>query len=119
MFFDIEGDPFYEDGLEYLWGLTCVEDGEETFRAFWGRDRTEEKQAFEGFIDFVIARRERHPEHARLPLRSLRANGDRALDGIRMRRARTRSTSCCARTCSWISTEWSSRRFESLSRATR
>ena len=25
----------------------------ETFRAFWGRDRAEEKQAFEAFIDFV------------------------------------------------------------------
>ena len=36
VFFDIEGDPFYEDGLEYLWGVTYVEDGEPTFRAFWG-----------------------------------------------------------------------------------
>jgi uncharacterized protein len=61
VFFDIEGDPFYEDGLEYLWGVSYVQDGKETFRAFWGRDRAEEKQAFEGFIDFVTTRRERYP----------------------------------------------------------
>jgi predicted RecB family nuclease len=62
VFFDIEGDPFYEDGLEYLWGVTYLEDGEETFKPFWGTDRTEEKRAFEGFIDFVVERRERYPD---------------------------------------------------------
>ena len=62
VFFDIEGDPFYEDGLEYLWGVTYVDDGDECFRAFWGRDRAEEKRAFEDFIDFVIERRRRYPD---------------------------------------------------------
>jgi predicted RecB family nuclease len=55
LFFDMEGDPFYEDGLEYLFGVTRVEDDEPVFRAFWGRDRAEEKHAFEAFIDFVMA----------------------------------------------------------------
>lgn len=62
VFFDIEGDPFYEDGLEYLWGVTFVEDGEERFVPLWGKDRAEEKRAFEDFIDFVIERRQLYPE---------------------------------------------------------
>lgn len=61
LFFDIEGDPFYDEGLEYLWGVTYLEDGEPTFRAFWGLDPTQEKAAFEAFVDFVFERRERYP----------------------------------------------------------
>jgi predicted RecB family nuclease len=62
IFFDIEGDPFYDEGLEYLWGATYIEDGEPTFKAFWGTDRAGEKTAFEEFVDFVFERRERFPE---------------------------------------------------------
>ncbi|HKI86118.1 MAG TPA: TM0106 family RecB-like putative nuclease, partial [Thermoanaerobaculia bacterium] len=62
VFFDIEGDPFYDEGLEYLWGATYLEDGEPTFKAFWGTDRSGEKTAFEEFVDFVFERRERFPE---------------------------------------------------------
>lgn len=62
LFFDMEGDPFYEgDGLEYLFGVTRVEDGELAFRAFWARNRREEKLAFEAFIDFVIAALDEDP----------------------------------------------------------
>lgn len=62
VFFDIEGDPFYDEGLEYLWGATYIENGEPTFKAFWGTDRASEKTAFEEFVDFVFERRERFPE---------------------------------------------------------
>lgn len=63
LYFDIEGDPFYEDGLEYLWGVTRVrDDATSEFRAFWGRDRAEEKHTFEDFIDFVTAQLEAHPD---------------------------------------------------------
>jgi predicted RecB family nuclease len=61
LFFDIEGDPFYDDGLEYLWGVSYFEDGERQFRAFWGLDPQEEKRAFEEFVDFVFERREHYP----------------------------------------------------------
>jgi len=55
LFFDMEGDPFYEgDGLEYLFGVTRVEGGVPVFRAFWAHDRREEKTAFEAFVDFVM-----------------------------------------------------------------
>jgi uncharacterized protein len=55
LFFDMEGDPFYEgEGLEYLFGVSRIERGEPVFRAYWARDRPEEKLAFEAFIDFVM-----------------------------------------------------------------
>lgn len=62
LFFDIEGDPFYDDGLEYLWGVSYFGDGEWQFRPFWGLDHQEEKRAFEEFVDFVFERRERYPD---------------------------------------------------------
>jgi predicted RecB family nuclease len=62
LFFDMEGDPYFEDGLEYLFGVTWVEDGERQFRAFWATDRAEEKRAFEAFMDFVFERLERYPD---------------------------------------------------------
>jgi uncharacterized protein len=63
VFFDMEGDPYYEaDGLEYLFGAECAEASEWTFRAFWGRDRRQEREAFERFIDWVFARWRRHPD---------------------------------------------------------
>jgi uncharacterized protein len=62
LFFDMEGDPFFDDGLEYLFGVVLLETGEPRFQAFWGTDRSSEKQAFEGFMDFVIERLERFPD---------------------------------------------------------
>jgi uncharacterized protein len=60
VFFDIEGDPFYEAtrGLEYLFGV--VTDGE--FRAFWAHDRAEERVAFERLVDFLTERLARFPD---------------------------------------------------------
>ncbi|MDQ3822067.1 MAG: TM0106 family RecB-like putative nuclease [Actinomycetota bacterium] len=60
VFFDIEGDPFYEAarGLEYLFGV--VADG--TFRAFWAHDRAEERRAFERLVDFLTERLARFPD---------------------------------------------------------
>lgn len=62
VFFDIEGDPFYDDdGLEYLHGVVCFEDGERRFKPFWSEDRASEKRAFEALIDWLVERRARHP----------------------------------------------------------
>jgi predicted RecB family nuclease len=53
IFFDMEGDPHVaEGGLEYLFG--AMADGR--FHSWWGHDRTEERRAFEAFVDFVMAR---------------------------------------------------------------
>ncbi len=62
VFFDMEGDPFFDDGLEYLFGVVLVDAEEPQFRAFWATDRFSERQAFEEFIDFVIERLERYPD---------------------------------------------------------
>lgn len=53
LFFDMEGDPLEEGGLEYLFGLYFFQDGKPEFKAFWAHSRTEEKRAFEAFMDFV------------------------------------------------------------------
>lgn len=63
LYFDMEGDPFYEgDGLEYLFGVSKLDDGKVAFRAFWGHDRGQEKRAFEQFIDFVVKSIAEDPE---------------------------------------------------------
>jgi uncharacterized protein len=64
VFFDMEGDPFFEEGLEYLFGYVTREgaDSELEFTAIWGRDRAEEKQATERFIDAMLERLERWPD---------------------------------------------------------
>jgi uncharacterized protein len=62
LYFDMEGDPFFDQALEYLFGVTSLEEGRPQFRAFWATDRAEEKRAFERFIDFVLERLERSPD---------------------------------------------------------
>lgn len=62
IFFDMEGDPFVEGGLEYLFGVAYLEEGLPVFRAFWGHDRAAEGKAFQAFVDFVAARRGRYPD---------------------------------------------------------
>ena len=62
LFFDMEGDPFIEDGgLEYLFGVTEIIGGQPQFKALWGHDRAAEKAAFEALIDFIMDRLERDP----------------------------------------------------------
>src|SRR5215211_6418019 len=64
VFFDIEGDPFYEParGLEYLHGVVTLEDGEPAFRSFWALDRAQERTAFEQLVDFLRERLARYPD---------------------------------------------------------
>jgi predicted RecB family nuclease len=64
LYFDIEGDPFYDGGgLEYLLGFSFKNDaGVPDYKALWAMDRSAEKKAFECFIDFVMARWKRYPK---------------------------------------------------------
>jgi uncharacterized protein len=57
----MEGDPLYDGGLEYLFGIVHQEGGKPVFTDFWAHDRETEKQAFESTIDFMTARLEAHP----------------------------------------------------------
>jgi uncharacterized protein len=58
IFYDIEGDPHYEGGLEYLHGVWC--DG--NFRAFWAHDHQAEAQALSELLAFFHARLVAHPD---------------------------------------------------------
>jgi uncharacterized protein len=62
IFFDLEGDPFVgEHGLEYLFGYLAVEANGPAYSSHWAFTRAEEKQAFESFVDFVMARWATYP----------------------------------------------------------
>lgn len=61
IFFDMEGDPLAEDGLEYLFGVLTFKGKNPTFQSYWGHDRNEERQAFEEFMDFVAGHLLKHP----------------------------------------------------------
>ncbi len=62
IYFDIEGDAFYEDGgLEYLFGYAYHENGVLLYKKIWASNRAEEKQAFSEFMQFVASRWKQHP----------------------------------------------------------
>lgn len=58
IFYDIEGDPHYEGGLEYLHGIWF--DGQ--FQAFWAHDHEAEAQALSDLLSFFRARLDAHPD---------------------------------------------------------
>lgn len=62
LFFDMEGDPYEDKGLEYLFGVYYFEEGKPQFRAFWAHSRAEERRAFEEFMDFAVERLTRYPD---------------------------------------------------------
>lgn len=62
LFFDMEGDPLEEGGLEYLFGVYFHEDGTSRFLPFWAHSRQEERQAFQAFMTFVMERLKRYPD---------------------------------------------------------
>lgn len=61
VFFDMEGYPFATGGLEYLFGASHLESGELQFTDFWALHSSDEKRAFEAFVDWVFARYEADP----------------------------------------------------------
>lgn len=61
VFYDIEGDPYFPGGLEYLHGVWFMDDGEWQFRAFWAHDREEEGRAMRDLLTFLVERMRRYP----------------------------------------------------------
>ncbi len=67
VYFDIEGHPLFDGGLEYLWGVSYDSPSTDPlgtlypFKDWWAHDRAQEKLAFEGFIDWVYARWQQEP----------------------------------------------------------
>ena len=56
VYFDMEGYPHIDGGLEYLWGAVFENGDALEFIDWWAHDRAQEKIAFENFIDWVYAR---------------------------------------------------------------
>lgn len=61
LFYDIEGDPHYEGGLEYLHGVWS--DGR--FTTFWAHDHVQEERALRDLFEFFEDHFSRYP-HARI-----------------------------------------------------
>ena len=63
LFFDMEGDPLYPGGLEYLFGLwgPLGDDGADSFLPIWAHDPPEEKAAFEHFMRLMVEHLARYP----------------------------------------------------------
>lgn len=61
VFFDMEGFPLAEGGLEYLFGTVSLKDGQKVFTDWWAHDPIQEKRAFEEFIDWVFDRWSKDP----------------------------------------------------------
>ena len=57
LFYDIEGDPHYEGGLEYLHGVWF----DDKFQAFWGHDHPAEAAALTQLLEFFRTRLAAHP----------------------------------------------------------
>ena len=64
IFFDLEGDPFVDEGgLEFLFGYAFKDaTGTEAITTDWALSRDDEKAAFERFVDFVMARLKVYPD---------------------------------------------------------
>jgi uncharacterized protein len=64
VFFDLEGDPFVDDGgLEYLFGYAFLDEtGVLQYQGDWAVSREQERRAFETFVDFVVARWQQYPD---------------------------------------------------------
>jgi predicted RecB family nuclease len=58
LFFDLEGDPYVDDGVEYLWGWTTGG----VYACVWAHDEVAEKVALETFVDRVVELRKQHPD---------------------------------------------------------
>jgi len=62
LFFDIEGDPLYPDGLEYLFGVFHINDQQDMFVDLWSHDHGAEKESFEKLVQFFIDRLTEYPQ---------------------------------------------------------
>eukprot|EP00178_Gracilaria_changii_P010487 TRINITY_DN3054_c0_g1_i1.p1 TRINITY_DN3054_c0_g1~~TRINITY_DN3054_c0_g1_i1.p1 ORF type:complete len:1343 (-),score=188.11 TRINITY_DN3054_c0_g1_i1:4019-8047(-) len=65
MFFDLEGYPLAENGLEYLFGVSTRDKG--SFQAWWAHTRAEEEQAFVQLINWIHKRVEDQKKKGNVP----------------------------------------------------
>ena len=61
IFFDMEGYPLEEGGFEYMYGALFLEKDKWIYKEFTARDKSEEREVFEAFMDWTMERFSRHP----------------------------------------------------------
>jgi predicted RecB family nuclease len=61
LFFDMEGDPLIDGGLEYLFGVYLEPTTDGIFKAWWAHDREAEKKAVTQLLQFFINQITQHP----------------------------------------------------------
>ncbi len=61
IFFDMEGYPLVQGGLEYLFGALALDDGQPVFHDWWAHDIDQERRAFCDFVDWAYARWQADP----------------------------------------------------------
>ncbi len=62
VYFDIEGFPLVEGGLEYLWGIAYFDEkSKRQYKDFWAHNQEEERVTFQSFIEWVFHRWQRDP----------------------------------------------------------
>ncbi len=62
VFFDLEGSPLADGGLEYLWGAVTVDNGNPLFKDEWAHNAEQEEAAFERTVDWIHERLRQHPD---------------------------------------------------------
>ncbi len=63
LYFDIEGDPFFDNGrLEYLFGIYFKDNQKEVFKSFWSNDHIEEEKNFKNLMKFFWDHIKKHPD---------------------------------------------------------
>ena len=62
LFFDMEGDPFYEMGLEYLFGLVHLEGEAERFTSYWAHNREMKRRRSRAPSTLMTARLAAYPD---------------------------------------------------------
>src|SRR6201999_2221335 len=89
-----------EGGFEYLFGQVFNDEGGKLqYRGDWALTREDERRAFEAFVDFIMVRWKQFPDLHIYHYAPYEPAALKRLMG-RMRRARKRSTVCCARSSS-------------------
>ncbi|WP_131775173.1 TM0106 family RecB-like putative nuclease [Legionella cincinnatiensis] len=62
IFFDIEGFPLEDGGLEYLWGVTYFDENEQRrYMDFWAHNKDQEKESFRSFVEWAYQRWQQDP----------------------------------------------------------
>ena len=62
LFFDIEGDPTSNEGLEYLFGLIIKDKNKTKYKSFWAHNCEDERISFISLMNFLKSHIDNYPD---------------------------------------------------------